>query len=296
MGKRCATWRRVRIAAAVLVIVAFEPVGFAAADAPATGESFPPWKQFELQPKDEVEFRLPAGGGQRRWTVNGKPAGDGDHFVLKPSAPGKVTVRGTGTDSNGQTVERVWDVDVRGTDRVSTVTESVPPSSRPLRVQRPAPIAPPIELPIRVPAPRVSRPRRERTREVPDEAPLEATATATVPLPEPATAPPDPVHMLLDRYADAYRHRDVDALRRLGQVTTDGQAQQLRDYFDKTPQLDVEVNILDVSRTDGKTTVRFTRRDRFKDPTGQELSKETPPIEKEVVETPQGLELRAPAE
>jgi hypothetical protein len=277
------------------------PVGLARAAEPAAGsESFPPWKQFEVQPKDQVEFRLPGRGGQRRWTVNGKAAGEGEQFILSPASPGKVTVRGTGTDDAGRAVERVWEVDVRGNAGKTTAVTPVPTPR--------AAVAPPPPAPAPRPA-RVSRPASRGARTSPDIPPSRTDGdTAAVPpaAVEPPVAPsapppvaasgPDDVRGLLARYADAYRQRDVEALRRIGQVTSDSQAQQMRDYFDKTPQLDVEVKILDVSKRGDKTTVRFTRRDRFKDPSGQDVSQETPPIEKEVVDTPEGLRLKAVAD
>jgi hypothetical protein len=99
----------------------------------------------------------------------------------------------------------------------------------------------------------------------------------------------DAVRSLLDRYAAAWRGHDVDTLRAIGQVTNDGQAAALRQYFADVGDLEVEVRVLDI-RTDGdRATVRFTRRDTFKDPTGRSIAKESPPIEKVVVTTPQGL-------
>jgi hypothetical protein len=40
--------------------------------------------------------------------------------------------------------------------------------------------------------------------------------------------------------------------------------------------------------------VRFVRRDRFRDPGGSLVVKESPPIEKRVVRTPGGLKLAPP--
>lgn len=239
-----------------------------------------------MQPKDEVQFRLKGQGKNWQWTVNGKPAGSGDEFVLKPDATGKVIVRGTGVDPQGHTVDRAWQIDVRGgtPTPVPVPPPAEPRRPKPTRTVRTAP-------PAAEPPPETARPVTEPPLDI----------DALVPKSPPTPAPSHPaetsgaadVRGLLDRYATAYRQRDVDALRRIGQVTSDGQAKQMRDYFEKTPELDVEVKILDVSRDGGKTKVRFTRRDRFKDPTGNEVSKETPPIEKEVVETPDGLKLQA---
>ena len=99
---------------------------------------------------------------------------------------------------------------------------------------------------------------------------------------------------LLDRYADAWRRRDVDELRRIGQVTTDAQATALRNYFARVEDLDVEVRLLGVSSEGGRHIVRFTRRDRFRDPVGRLVSQETPPIEKDVVRSGGGLRFATP--
>ena len=97
------------------------------------------------------------------------------------------------------------------------------------------------------------------------------------------------VRRLLDRYAAAYRNHDVAELRRIGQVASDGQAAELARYFDKIGNLDVEVDVIDIRPEGDGATVRFTRRDRFKDPTGRTLTQQSPPIQKRVVRGPDGL-------
>jgi len=47
--------------------------------------------------------------------------------------------------------------------------------------------------------------------------------------------------------------------------------------------------VIDIRADGDRATVRFTRRDTFRDPTGREVAKESPPIEKNIVTTPQGL-------
>ena len=101
----------------------------------------------------------------------------------------------------------------------------------------------------------------------------------------------DDVRALLRRYEAAWRAHDVAALEAVGQVATDAQAEALRSYFETVRDLDVEVTILDITITGDEGRVRFIRRDRFRDPAGQLVSKESPPIEKRVVRTPGGLRL-----
>ena len=118
---------------------------------------------------------------------------------------------------------------------------------------------------------------------------VERIAAVRTPPPNPPGPSHDAVRVLLDRYAAAWRGHDVDTLRAIGQVTSDGQASALRAYFANVGDLEVEVRVLDIRSDGDRATVRFTRRDRFRDPAGREIAKESPPIEKNVVITPQGL-------
>ena len=104
------------------------------------------------------------------------------------------------------------------------------------------------------------------------------------------------VRGLLDRYAAAMRAHDVAELRRLGQVTNDRQAEAMTGYFAGVRDLTVEVRVLDVRADGDGTTVRFTRRDSFRDPTGRVVTQESPPIEKRVERTANGLRFASPAQ
>jgi len=112
----------------------------------------------------------------------------------------------------------------------------------------------------------------------------------------PSPAPPTPgaeistsdIEVLLQRYAKAWRGHDVEELRRIGQVTSEVQAAALRDYFARVEDLDVEVQLLSVRPRGDHRTVRFTRRDRFRDPLGRLVTQETA-VEKDVARTANGL-------
>jgi hypothetical protein len=97
------------------------------------------------------------------------------------------------------------------------------------------------------------------------------------------------VRALLERYARAWHAQDVTELRRIGQVADDRQAEALTRYFEAVRDLQVEVHVLEMGEGGDRRTVRFTRRDRFRDPRGQQISKESPPIEKTIVRTPEGV-------
>jgi len=99
----------------------------------------------------------------------------------------------------------------------------------------------------------------------------------------------DEVRRLLDRYAAAWRNHDVGELRRIGQVTTDGQAADLERYFAKVEDLNVEVRVMDIRPEGSGATVRFTRRDSFRDPSGRLVTQQSPTIEKHLVRGPDGL-------
>jgi hypothetical protein len=98
----------------------------------------------------------------------------------------------------------------------------------------------------------------------------------------------------LDRYATAWRTHDVEMLRRMGQVTSEREAQALRAYFDRVSDLDVELNVISLRDDGDRTTVVFTRRDRFRDPAGRLVLKESPALEKEIIRTPDGLRFARP--
>lgn len=78
-------------------------------------------------------------------------------------------------------------------------------------------------------------------------------------------------------------------LRRIGQVTSDGQAAELARYFGKIGDLDVDVQVIEIRPEGDGATVRFTRRDRFRDPTGRAVTQQSPPIQKRVVRGADGL-------
>jgi hypothetical protein len=91
------------------------------------------------------------------------------------------------------------------------------------------------------------------------------------------------------RYEKAWRTRDAAELRRIGHVDTDEQERALAKYFATISELEVAVHVLELHVDAGRGVVRFTRRDRFRDPAGREVSKESPPIEKTIVRTPEGV-------
>src|SRR5437016_933685 len=155
------------------------------------------------------------------------------------------------------------------TTTLPTVARATPPTT----AAREVPIAPPRTRPPRV----ASVP--------PSTAPAPSAAGTEISTSE--------IEVLLQRYAAAWRKHDVDELRRIGQITSEAQAAALRDYFARVDDLDVEVQLLEVRPRGDHRTVRFTRRDRFRDPLGQLVSQETP-VQKDVARTASGLRFVPP--
>jgi hypothetical protein len=179
------------------------------------------------------------------------------------------------------------------------VRPAPPASPPPAATPAPGASSPPAAAPGAAASPAVGTtsavsapPPAEERRAPPPAAPSPASRAERVVVaraPSPAAPLVEEVQGLLERYAVAFGQHDVEALRAIGQVKSDQQAQALRDYFEGVQDLSVEVRVLDVRNDGERMTVRFTRRDRFRDPAGRQVMKEFPPLEKEIVRTPQGL-------
>jgi hypothetical protein len=99
------------------------------------------------------------------------------------------------------------------------------------------------------------------------------------------------IRALFERYKAAWRNHDIAALEAVGQVATQAQADALKSYFESVEDLDVDVTILGMTPSGDEARVQFIRRDRFRDPGGNMVTKESPTIEKRIVRTPGGLRL-----
>ena len=123
----------------------------------------------------------------------------------------------------------------------------------------------------------------------------ETTTTTTTAPPRPSGAiSDDEVRALFERYKIAWRNSDVKGLEAVGQVATQGQADALKQYFESVRDLEVDVTIVSITPDGDGVRVKFVRRDRFRDPAGSLVNKESPVIEKRVVRTPGGLRLAPP--
>jgi len=129
------------------------------------------------------------------------------------------------------------------------------------------------------------------------------TTTTSTSAPRPTTTTPptragamtEPeIRALFSRYEIAWRNQDIAGLEAVGQIATQGQADALRSYFESVKDLEVTVTILGITIADDEARVRFVRHDRFRDPGGNVVAKDSPVIEKRVVRTPGGLRLAPP--
>jgi general secretion pathway protein A len=145
----------------------------------------------------------------------------------------------------------------------TTLPAAAPPSTLPAVARAvPVPVEPPVLPPVAAP-------------------PVEMPPTHGVSDAE--------VRELLARYERAWRTGDVAELRRIGQIGDDRQAEALSRYLESVRDLDVRVRLLELGEAGERRAVRFTRQDRFRDPLGREVIKESPPIEKTVGRTPGGV-------
>ena len=127
---------------------------------------------------------------------------------------------------------------------------------------------------------------------------------ARAPLPEApqtvrsdASPPPPAVRVLeeaeilswLQDYARAWSRKDVESLRRMGQVRSSKEAEQLESYFRTIDDLHVDVRVLGLRIDGDHASVEFERTDTVTDPAGQRRALRLPPFRKRIERTPQGL-------
>jgi len=118
-------------------------------------------------------------------------------------------------------------------------------------------------------------------------------ATAAAPPPRAPAAPAslleDEVRRWLVEYAQAWSRKDLAALRRMGQVQTAAQAEQLERYFRSIDDISVDVHVLALHIEGDRASVEFERTDTLTDPAGKRRELRLPPLRKEIERTPHGL-------
>jgi hypothetical protein len=248
----------------------------------------------------------PGGGVTREWKVRVEP----------PSSPVVTTARAT--EASGTTAAPEEDpppAPSPAPDAASAEpsTPLGPPAAEPARTAATASPAtserPPAEIAARAPA-RTEAPPTPRATD--DETPSRPAARTEEPTPH---RPPQDtraargrgtrpertaraegprgtsadVRRWLHRWAAAWNARDVDALRRMGQMATASDAEAVRRYLSQVSDLEVSVNLVEMREEGRRVVVRFIRRDRFRDPAGRLVEHESPPIEKVLLRTGDGF-------
>jgi len=250
--------------------------------------SVPGAARVDVQAGTDVSLAVtarPATAGERlayTWTVDGRPVGTGATVVVPTAKPGALAVRVAVTSNLGSDVAHEWRIDVAPAPEpaAAPATEAKPaeppPTAGAAPVAKPEATSPPPTEPAAPPERHASVPRTVSPPPAPSSAPAVAPGT-------------EAVQAFLDRYVAAWQAHDVDALRRLGQVTTEDQVAVLRKYFASIKDLEVTVSLVDVRMDGDRTVIHFTKRDRFRDPVGRLVTKESPPLERALIAGPDGL-------
>jgi hypothetical protein len=97
------------------------------------------------------------------------------------------------------------------------------------------------------------------------------------------------VRRWLQEYAQAWSRKDIGALRRMGQVHSSAEAEQLERYFKSVDELRVDVRVLALEVHGESAAVEFERTDTVTDPGGQRHEMRHPPLRKQIERTPSGL-------
>jgi hypothetical protein len=97
------------------------------------------------------------------------------------------------------------------------------------------------------------------------------------------------VRRWLDDYARAWSRKDMDALRRMGQVRSAEEAEKLERYFRSVTDIRVDVRVRALHIEGDRASVEFERVDTVTDPAGRQQELRLPPLRKEIQRTPQGL-------
>jgi hypothetical protein len=282
-------------------------------------DAIPAETNLRLRVGERRQFSIWARGEDLnyQWQIDGGPEGDRHAWAFTPKLTDVgfhlVTVV---VDGPAGRVTRTWRVQVEMPGpgeperSVPTTSEAPPPTAPPGTLAPRATTTSTSEIPststssstttsTREPTTSSMRaPTTTTTRRPTTTSTARGTTTSTAPAPFPTTTvarsgsiTEGDVRALFERYKAAWRNHDIAALEAVGQVATQGQADALKSYFESVEDLEVDVTILGIVITGDEARVRFFRRDRFRDPGGSMVTKESPVIEKRIVRTPGGLRL-----
>jgi hypothetical protein len=229
------------------------------------------------------------------WSVDGQVASRGTEgtFEFQASSVGTHRIIVTATAREQVVGKEAWVVQVIAPEptAVATATVTEPPP--------PAPVAPTETAVASVPKTIPTSPPQTTPAATAESIPPPPTAPASVP---PVPAPPPPTGALaeaevrhwLGEYARAWSRKDVEALRGMGQVRNEEQAERLERYFASVDALEVEVHVRAVSIEGDRAQVEFERTDTLTDPSGKRRELRLPPLRKEIERGPSGLRFTSP--
>jgi hypothetical protein len=244
----------------------------------------------------------PEGRASRSWHVQVDPASavpSGTGTTPLPPAPPPSAAQATSPQTTMTTSSTT------GAPSSSTTSSTAMPTTSSTRAPTTTTTREPTTTSTRVPTTTSTRIPSTTSTRVPTTTSTQRATTTTTARPTTSSAPlptlapttttvarggaitEGEVRALFERYKAAWRAHDIDALEAVGQVSTQGQADALKSYFESVEDLNVDVDILGIAISGDE----FIRHDRFRDPGGSMVTKESPTIEKRIVRTPGGLRL-----
>jgi hypothetical protein len=212
-----------------------------------------------------------------RWLVDGRVVQEGDagRFHYLPIEPGRHRITVTAQAADLDVGSAAWVISARAAPAPPPAVAAVPPARTP-----PAIAAVPA---ARTPSPTAAAAPRPALVETARSTPPEPAAQA------PAGLREDEVRRWLQDYAAAWSRKDVDALRRMGQVRSPTEVDRLTRYFRSIDDLRVEVRVVALKVDGDRAAVEFERTDTVTDPAGQRRELRLPTIRKAIERTGQGL-------
>ena len=203
-----------------------------------------------------------------RWTVDGRVVreSDDERFDYLPIDPGRHRISVVARAGEREVGSGGWSVLARAP--VEPRPPAPPPAPSPAaRTPPEAPASPPVV-------------EASRSGAVLDTAP---PSTGAAKLSE------EEVRRWLQDYAAAWSRKDIEALRRMGQVRSGSEVDRLDRYFHSIEDLRVEVRVVTLHIDGERAAVEFERTDTVTDPAGQRRELRLPPFRKEIERSGQGL-------
>src|SRR5262249_8647076 len=213
-------------------------------------EASPAAELLQVPVDDEVMLHFEVASreeGERvdvAWTIDDASAGKGPVLRVSRAHPSSLRVRALAVGSLGTAVAHEWRVVFE--PRSTTSTSAAP---------RPTTTTPPLRPTW--PSPLMRRPTVTPPSGPEPLPPTPPSTPAPVALPPPSGSGPTraQVTAFMEEVAAAWRHRNIAALRRLGQITSDESALALEEYLNSVQDLEVQIELLEVIPTGDRAIV-----------------------------------------